>query len=68
MLNLEKSKFQVRKNVEKSLATQIQEVATLLRKQQKELLAKIKQFNETGASSELNVESADNEEEIVKKY
>jgi len=59
-----KNEKRIRKNVEKSLATQIQEVATLLRKQQKELLAKIKQFNETGASSELNVESADNEEEI----
>ena len=45
--------------MKKSLATQIQEVATLLRKQQKGLLDRMKDFKTTGESSELNIENSD---------
>jgi len=49
----------VRENVKKSLATQIQEVATLLRKQQKGLLDRMKDIKSTGESSDLNIENSD---------
>jgi len=49
----------IRDNVKRSLATQIQEVATLLRKQQKGLLDRMKDIKTTGESSELNIENSD---------
>jgi len=49
----------VRENVKKSLATQIQEIATLLRRQQKGLLDRMKDIKNTGESSELNIENSD---------
>lgn len=53
----------VRKNIEKVLATQIQEVAMVLRKQQKGFLDKMKDQNFNGTYSELNVGST--AEELV---
>ena len=46
----------VRKNIQKSLAAQIQEVAAVLRHQQKGLLNKLKDINSTG-TSDLNTQS-----------
>lgn len=45
--------------MKKSLATQIQEIATLLRRQQKGLLDRMKDIKNTGESSELNIENSD---------
>lgn len=57
------SYFSVRKNIEKVLATQIQEIAVVLRKQQKGFLEKMKEQNFTGTLSELNIGST--AEELV---
>lgn len=49
----------VRKNIERSLATQIQEAAAKLRRQQKGLLDKLHDINTTVGSTDLDINSND---------
>jgi syntaxin 16 len=58
------SQSKIRKNIQRSLATQIQEAAALLRRQQKGLLDKLQDLNNTGGSTDIDLENNDYSEDL----
>jgi syntaxin 16 len=58
------SQSKIRKNIQRSLATQIQEAAALLRRQQKGLLDKLQDLNTTGGSTDIDPDANEYSEDL----